>query len=367
MMENRKVLSFGEDADASRAFLLEHGRIRKDEKKQALWFNWTGAGFSFRFEGTVLKARLFGYAEPETAPFDLPFTLMYPVVGTHTDGGELVRYKLADGEQELTLFEGAKGEHQLTLRKLSENVMGKCALLSLETDGCFLAPPKAKALKIEFAGDSITCGYGNEAKDPMGLRTEDENAESTYAYLAAKALDAEYSAVCVSGCAVTEPFPDMENRGMDTLYACTDLPFERAFKNEEAEAWDFAAHKNDVVVINLGTNDQMVLSMQGFSKEADMEFHRNYRALLEQIREKNGKDTLIVSTLGPMGYYLWDEIRDIVKKYAEETGDGRIVCFKYGQMNIMSEGTGADGHPSANTHARMARELAEFLKTQELK
>ena len=31
MMENRKVLSFGEDANASRAFLLEHGRIRKDD------------------------------------------------------------------------------------------------------------------------------------------------------------------------------------------------------------------------------------------------------------------------------------------------------------------------------------------------
>ncbi len=363
-MENRGYLEFGTQAEENRAFLAEHGRIRQDAEKRALWFNWTGAGFTIRFSGTYLKAGLYCLPEEMTAPFPHDYILMYPVVGVHADGGKLVRFKLEEGEQKLTLFSGEVGDHVVTLRKLSENVMGKCALLSLETDGSFLEPEKREKLRIEFVGDSITCGYGNEAEDPMGLRTEEENAEATYGFLTAQALDAEYSAICVSGCGVSDPvvYPDMENRGMDTMYAFTDAPYERAFGHAEMQPWDFAGHKNDVVVINLGTNDMMELALQNYERAADRRFHEKYRGLIEQIRKMNGKDTRIVCTLGPMGYYLWDEIRDIVKDYAEAENDKRIVCFKFGQMNVMTEGTGADGHPSGKTHERMARELTAFLK-----
>ena len=35
-----------------------HGRTVFDEDKQALFFNWTCAGFTVRFRGTALKAHL---------------------------------------------------------------------------------------------------------------------------------------------------------------------------------------------------------------------------------------------------------------------------------------------------------------------
>ena len=152
-MESCNYLTFDTNTEESRAMLLEHGRILYDKEKQALWFNWTGSGFTVRFEGSFLKAKLISLPQMMTAPFEHEDALMHPVIGVHADGGELLRFKLEGGEQEKILFQGESAEHIVAFRKLSENVMGKCALLSLETDGTFLEAPEAKELHFEFVGD----------------------------------------------------------------------------------------------------------------------------------------------------------------------------------------------------------------------
>lgn len=197
-----------------------------------------------------------------------------------------------------------------------------------------------------------------------GFRTENENSELGYSFLAANLLGSDYSAVCVTGCGLSDPlcFPHMKNRGMLSMYSCTDAPLDRHFNNPAPQPWDFSAHPNDAVVINLGTNDANEISMLGFTGEALGRFRNGYRELLEIVRRLNGPKAWIVCTLGSMDYYLWDDIRDVVAKYTEQTGDKRIICEKLGKLNPMTEGLGADGHPSANSHERMGREMAEILK-----
>ena len=63
-----------------------------------------------------------------------------------------------------------------------------------------------------------------------------------------------------------------------------------------------------------------------------------------------------------MDYYLWDEILEIVRVYAAETGDARVRTLKLGKINPAVEGFGADRHPSVGTHRRMGTELADFLR-----
>lgn len=61
-------------------------------------------------------------------------------------------------------------------------------------------PSKNKTHKIEFIGDSITCGYGVDAKDQNeSFKTDTEDFSKTYAYKTAEALDADYSVVSYSG------------------------------------------------------------------------------------------------------------------------------------------------------------------------
>ena len=142
----------------------------------------------------------------------------------------------------------------------------------------------------------------------------------------------------------------------------TDKPVESALGRSELTGWDFKAHPSDAVVINLGTNDANEVKMNRFSKESVESFHEHYGAMIEQIRRLNGPDAWIICTLGPMDYYLWDDIRDIADAYRARTGDGRVLCRKLGGVISFTEGSGADTHPSAATHERMGHELAAILR-----
>ena len=71
---------------------------------------------------------------------------------------------------------------------------------------------------------------------------------------------------------------------------------------------------------------------------------------------------MIVCALGSMDYYLYDRIRAAVANYKAETGDEKVATFKFIGINMMMEGYGAMGHPSAKTQERMGHELAFHLR-----
>ena len=337
-----------------------HGRTFYDEEKQALFFNWTCSGFTAVFSGSVLKARFTAMGDkgpafpgfPEPAPD-------YPCFGVIPDGGELSgRAEVREEEGEYTLFQGEAGTHTLRVVKLSENARGKLGLLALETDGEFLAAPKNDKPVIEVVGDSITCGFGNEAENgSFEFRTGEENGWMSYAALAARELGCEWSLVCESGICAGQPEKAfIPHYAMDDIYAYTDAPY--AYRQgREPEAWDFAGHPSDIVVIDLGTNDAtpMRFSPDPFVIDGMEEhFQKKFRGLVEQIRRLNGKETLIVCSLGSMDYFLYDRIEAAVREYRADTGDERIFAFKYLPINNMSEGVGAAGHPSMKTHLKMS-------------
>ena len=67
-------------------------------------------------------------------------------------------------------------------------------------DGAGLRPLPEKSRKIEFIGDSITCGYGIEGVCNVDVfNTPQENPFKNYALRTAKALDADYQLVSWSG------------------------------------------------------------------------------------------------------------------------------------------------------------------------
>ena len=345
-----------------------HGRTIYDEERQALFFNWTCSGFTVVFSGSVLKARFIALGDKGPAFPGFPEPQPdYPFFGVIADGGELsLRTECREENAEFTLFAGEKGTHTLRVVKLSENARGKLGLLSLETDGEFLPAPKNDKPVIEVVGDSITCGFGNEAENnSFEFHTGEENGWMSYAALAARELDCEYSLVCESGIAASQAEkPLFPHYAMDDIYAFTDAPYDYR-RGAEPAKWDFAAHPSDIVVINLGTNDAtpMRFSPDPFVIDGmEAFFQKKFRGLVEQIRRLNGKDTLIVCSLGSMDYFLYDRIAAAVREYQADTGDEKIFAFKYLPINNMSEGIGAAGHPSMKTDIRMGRELAFRLR-----
>ena len=344
-----------------------HGRTVWDEEKQALFCNWTCTGFTVRFTGTYLKAKLTVMADQIPAmPGFPPNPDYYPHVGVVADGETLENRQdiLCDGWYDL--WQGEAGEHTVRFVKVSENSRGKLGVLALECDGEILPMVAEKKPVMEIVGDSITCAFGNESSNnsPEFLCSE-ENGWTSYGALAARELGYEWRQICVSGISASQPeHPMFPMPGMNEIYHLTDQLYDER-RGVTPAAWDFAANPADIVVLNLGTNDVNPIRFSpdfGSIEAKEAWFQKRYSEFIADVRRLNGPDTLIVCALGSMDYYLYDRIRAAVESYQAETGDKKIATFKFIGINMMTEGFGAMGHPSAKTHERMGKELAFHLK-----
>lgn len=343
-----------------------HGRTLYVPEKKVLFTNWSCSGFSIGVKGSYLKAKvvaiydqipdIFNRGEP---PKD------WPCLGLTIDGGEELIYReLIDVEEkEVELYKSDKQEeHEFRFIKLNENARGKLGFVELITDGEFFATKDGKQIKIEIIGDSITCGFGNEAQDNKVFKTSEENGWSTYAAKAARKLGYEFSMICESGINAIKPeHPMFPMHAMEDIYDYQDELLATKLGIEK----QLHKFENDIVVISLGTNDSNPIRFgKEFNDIEPMEewFEKRYIEFLKQIRKANGEKTLIMSCLGPINYYLYYRIYNAVNKYKEETGDKNICCFQFFPVNEMFEGIGAMGHPSQKTHDRMADELVNYVK-----
>lgn len=345
-----------------------HGRTLYDEEKNALYMNWTCTGITVRFRGKTLKVRV--YAEPDQTPAmpGMPQPPAdWPCLGAAVGDELIYRHECREPEQWLTVYESEEEKTvDLRLIKLSENARGKLGLADVSTDGEFLDLPEERKPVMEIVGDSITCGFGNESpNNSFEFKTSEENGWITYEALAARELGYEWSVIAESGINAAKPeHPLWPMHAMEDIYEYTDELYETKH-GKELTKWDFHTHKNDVVVLNLGTNDANPIRFyRDFNTVEGMElwFHDRYKEFVKKVRELNGPDTVIICSLGSIDYYLYHRIRDVVNELKEETGDEKLFCFEFIPVIVMMEGFGAAGHPSAKSHERMGRELAAFIR-----
>lgn len=344
-----------------------HGRTVYDENREALFCNWSCSGFTVRLTGTYLKVRVMAFSDQLQGMPGMPQPPAdWPCIGAVVDDELINRHECHSEDEWLTLWQSdTPATKDIRVIKLSENARGKLGIIEVETDGEFHKYESHKKT-VEIIGDSITCGFGNEAENNgMIFRTSEENGWTSYAALGARELDYEFSMICESGISSARPeHPMFPMHAMEDIYAYTDELYDRKFGREPAR-WDFEKNHNDIVVINLGTNDSNPIRFyRDFNEIETMEkwFHARYKEFVKQVRNLNGPDTYIMCGLGSMDYYLYHHIKEVVNEIKQETGDENICCFEFIPINIMFEGYGAMGHPSAKTHARMGKELANYIR-----
>ncbi len=248
----------------------------------------------------------------------------------------------------------APGTHTLELTRRTEAWVGEVQFLGFTvTDGALLEPPAASARRIEFIGDSITCGYGNEGTSQyQSFTTKNENAYLAYGSVAARTLKADQITLAWSGKGV------IRNYGGDTTDLMPQL-YLRILPYNSTLLWDPSRWVPQVVVINLGTND--------FSTGAPDKtgFVIAYANLVKQIRNQY-PNAHIYCALGPMlnGDNLIhgrDFITTAVNQF-QSAGDAKVHFIEF-PMQDGTLGYGEDWHPSVATHARMAGQLVQQIKT----
>lgn len=348
------------------------GRTYLTEDKE-LYCNWTCSGVRLAFCGTALAVEMKALPgfEQELNPMTAAFGTreLLPWAAVFLDGAEepYLTFEVKKQAQFYPVFQCEQPEsHVITLRKLTENAKGKLCLTAFLADGEIGKPPAGmKKSRIEFVGDSITCGFGNMVNDPgHPFYTQDENGWMSHAAVAARLLDAEFSIVACSGIAATEGIGKIQYAlpPMKHYYPYRDRMLEEAQgKGRQPLRWEFAEEIPNAIVVNLGTNDATVIDLNGDIPAGIRRFEQDYYEFLQLLRDCNGDRPWIVCALGSLDYFLYDSIQRVAEKFGREKQDGRIRCFRYNRVRV-SDPLGACRHPHAVTQIRMGEELAAYLK-----
>ena len=344
---------------ASDEYVKEIGRTHFADN--ILWIAHSAGGAEFEFTGTKASVVLAGDKNAGAA-WGKDNYARYAVYVN----GERISDGMMDEPLKTVEIFSSDSEQTTTVRilKLSECANSIMGIKSIDvTSVGDIEPTADKALQIEFIGDSITCGYGvdDEVKEHH-FKTDTEDATKAYAYKTAQLLDADYSLVSFSGHGIISGYSGdkkiHDDQTVPEFYTKVGRSYNQtgSFRVQDID-WSFDSFTPEVVVINLGTNDD---SYTAGDPEKEKAYTDGYAAFLEVVREKN-PDAHILCTLGVMGDRLYDDVEAAVSQYCEKTGDTRVSAMKFDVQNA-ADGYAADWHPTEATHEKAAQKLAEEIR-----
>ena len=245
--------------------------------------------------------------------------------------------------------------HEIELVRITEEGFGKTSFAGFELsdDGEIVPIAHQRKHVIEFIGNSITCGYGNEGRIGERFGAETENHYMTYAAIAARSFDAATIVASKSGIGIYRNYAGPSTGNDD----CMTNRYDRIHLNDSLPKYSFRIQP-DLVCINLGTND---FSTPGFKTDL---FISNYLRLIAQV-QSHYKNSDIVCLLGTM---LTDAALDTARQCISEVvritnswNKGRVSFFEMTPQNIPVNGLGIDWHPTVKQHIASSRELIGFI------
>lgn len=334
---------------------------RTYEYNDAIWCALSASGIEFQVTGKQCDITIAG---DNMASFTSGKE-HYARIGIYVDDELVVDDFISSAQMTFTAYQSEE-EKTATIRviKLSESSDSTIGIKEIQTDADTITPTAEKDIKIEYIGDSITCGYGVDGVLGDTYATSNENATKAYAYLSAQAVDADYSLVSFSGYGIISGWTGdgtiQDQQIVPNYYTKLGNSYGK-FAWEVAPNtvdWDFSQFVPDIIVINLGTNDA---SYCGSDEERCAVFQQQYTEFIKQVRENNANAT-ILCTLGVMGDDLFSYIEAAVADYTEQTGDTNIQTMHFSAQNA-DAGYAVDYHPCASNQQKAADELTETLKT----
>lgn len=327
-----------------------------------LWLGYTDCGAEFNVSAKQLDVTIAG----DSAAYGGKPTDSSARIVAFVNGERKLDTMISKKEETFTVFQSDEVvEGLVQIIKVSECAQSLAGIKSVAIDeGGSITPASARGLKIEFIGDSITCGYGvDDLVKEHHFSTKTEDGSKTYAYKAAKTLDADYSMVSISGWGIISGYSGDGNKvatsQLPVYYDKLGFSWGNSFAGNRPQnvSWDFSKFVPDFVVVNLGTNDASYTKGQ---PKKIKEYSDAYVAFLKDIRSKN-PDAYIICSLGIMGQDLCGGIEDAVADYTNQTGDTKVTSLKFNNQS-MADGIAADWHPSEKTHAKAAALLVKKIK-----
>jgi len=250
------------------------------------------------------------------------------------------------------------GRHNLVICKATESQTGYIEFSGISCEK--IAPPeRTPQRRIEFIGNSITCGMGlDQTEIPCGGGQwyDQTNAWLAFGPLTARRLDAEWLLSAVSGIGLTRNW-NSERPVMPQVYRNTYL------NTDSTVIWPAAAFVPDLIAICLGTND--FSAGDGSYKRASLDSAQFVGEYIRFIKMLRGRypDAQLVCLSSPAleaakNARLMVYLQAVVEYIRGEQKDARIARFSFSR----TYNKGCSGHPDREDHEQMAEELTPFFK-----
>ncbi|HEY5368696.1 MAG TPA: SGNH/GDSL hydrolase family protein [Hanamia sp.] len=304
---------------------------------------WPGTSVTINFKGTGISGI---FKDQDTSNY-------YNVI---IDKDSMYPIQFDTLKKTVRLASGLRyGKHSLQLFKRTEWDKGKTWFYGFETESKtqLLKPDKLPKRKIEFFGNSITCGYAiyDTAKDHS--EGYYENNYDAYGAITARHYNAQYHCIAKSGIGIMVSWfplimPEMYNRLDPT---------------DSTSKWDFSKYTPDLVVINLFQNDSWIVTMPGneqFKKRFgstppdESQIVKAYENFVKTVRATYPKAP-IICMLGNMDITKegspWP---GYVKKTVNELHDNKVYTYFAPYKNTY-------GHPKVKEQKTMADGLIKFI------
>ena len=326
---------------ASNSLIEYTGRI-DFSNPDAPRFSYSGVSVRACFKGTGVRVIL----------DDEKWENYYTVI---LDKTQVNRIKPIKGKQQYLVATGIEDKiHEVEIFRNTEEMFGKTSFLGfdLEKDGSLVEIADKRTRMIEFIGNSITCGYGNEGLLGGVFGASTENHFMTYAAITSRSFNARHLAVCRSGIGIYRNYDGPVTGSKD----CMPDNYTRIYLYDEQPKYNFR-EKPDLICIDLGTNDFSTVG--GDSAR----YVGSYLKFIDSIQHCY-KNPEIICLLGSMmsGATL-NKVRrylQFIASYASSWNHGKVHFFE------MSEhkgdlGIGIDYHPTVAQHIKNAKELTAYI------
>lgn len=311
-----------------------HGRYVLD--KNVIKSSHSASGIEVRFKGTELTVGLNNSAEAYVHVFvDGDETLSF-------DYQDDARILLPKGEQKLKVAENlSDGIHTVKVVKANEGTYNTIGWESLYTDGEIMAPPIAKARKIQIVGDSITCGSASlnfpENANGSASGAKYEDALQSYASYVGRAFDADVEFFSKSGLAM---FNVIRNQEVP-MYEKVD-PF--AGYNT---LWDHTNFEPDLIIQFNWINEYIgKVQRDGVSIS---EIERIYIEMLKMFRKDHPNAKLMLVSESDQTEFI-NMLKSAIKKFGRTNNATGITVMTYDPSVLVNP-----GHPHPEGHYNIAQ------------
>lgn len=312
-----------------------------------------GSYVAFNFSGNDVTVKLKNEA----------FQGNHNYISVELDNKYLGRFRIDSNEWKAFTFKATKYSrkiHTIRIVKATEAGMGEVLVDGSDISALQVEMGPVKK-KIEFIGNSITCGFGNDvtgAPCTTAQWYDQHNAYLAYGPVVCRKLNADYLLSSVSGYGIYRNW-NAEKPEENTLPDVYDHLF---LRKEEPEPFP-NDYQPDLVSICLGTNDLSdgdgQKARNPFNKE---KFISTYIAFIQHIYSKypGTRIALLNSPMlnGEKNAIFVECLNTIRDHFKNDTSHKPIEIFLFPAMKP----TGCDEHPSTEEHRQMADLLLPFYK-----